>query len=654
MTLNQNNAYSPASKGQKIKAHAKKHGKKYGQGIIIIFFILGLFLCVHLKMIYDRAQNIRLQAAQIPALLTERDFSKAQEALGELTKELESTQGLFSRLKIFHKVPWAGKQIKGAKNLVEAGALASEATRDSAEILAAIPFSEADDISLQDIDYSSREFILAKIFSSSEKLPSVLANIQEARSRLNKISDPGILSIITANAKLLDEKLALAEKVLVNAEPLLKVIPELAGFAEEKNYLFLLLNNDELRPAGGFISAYSLLNIKNSFIAGLELDDTYNLDKKFIGRLGNQAPAPLAKYNYSHPWYPNTTGEWFFRDATWSPDFKEAALLAQEFYLKESDNDTPIDGVIAVTPTFISELLALSGNLEVREYFIGKNNLADILEYESHTGHRQVGLPMAERKKLIFSSLVQMFNNIFDLENADWPALLNIFFDNLNKKQVVIYSHNPEIQNELVELNWAGQIKDTAGDYLLVTDANLASLKTNRVVNREINYKIVPDENTGYKAQVEITYKHTGEPSYKTTRYGAYTTIYTPIGSQLIEVIGNEDEVDKGQNFNKQWFATYINVDFGQEKTLTFNYQLPAQITSQIKKGEYNLLVQKQAGSVNDQLKLNLDFKKQIISSQPKKPDKQTEDNLYHQDLKFNTDQEFQLKLKKNPFVAIK
>ncbi|NQU77668.1 DUF4012 domain-containing protein [Candidatus Falkowbacteria bacterium] len=650
--MDEENKDNPNPKTKRIKV-ALKRGKRYGQGALIIIFVLGVFLGVHLKVIYDQAQIIRVQALDIPSLLLDRDFAESEVVLDNINNSFAKSQSYFNRISIFKKLPWAGKQIKGAEGLVVAGALAANAAKDSAELLADTPYAQADDITLEEIDYTSREFILAKIEESPEKIQAIKANIKEARVRLKQVlEEPGVLSVITKNAKLLDDKLALAEAVLDKAEPLLKVVPELTGFGTEKNYLFLLLNNDELRPTGGFVSAYSVLNIKNSTIKDLELDDTYNLDKKFIGLLNNQAPAPIAKYNYNHPWYPNQTGEWFFRDVTWSPDFTEVAPLAMEFYLRESPNpNQKIDGVIAITPTFVGDLLTLSGNLEVREYFLASNNLADILEYESHIGHKQAGLPTSERKKLILRSLAQMFNNIFDLENSDWPKFLNIFLDNLNQKQIMVYSSTPEIQNELLELSWAGQIKSTKNDYLLVVDANLASLKTNRVIKRTIEYQISPAGEDRYNAKVNITYKHTGEPSYKITKYGTYTRVYVPLGSDFREAEGSEDKVDQGVSFGKQWFGTYINIGFGEEKTLSFEYELPTSITEKIKKHEYHLLAQKQAGTVNDYLKLNLDFAKQVSKAKPADDTcvRSEECTLYIQDHKFDTDLEFLVELNRKP-----
>ncbi len=47
------------------------------------------------------------------------------------------------------------------------------------------------------------------------------------------------------------------------------------GPFNEKNYLVLFQNNNELRPTGGFISAYGILKFRNGLFAGLEVNDVF-------------------------------------------------------------------------------------------------------------------------------------------------------------------------------------------------------------------------------------------------------------------------------------------------------------------------------------------------------------------------------------------
>ena len=116
--------------------------------------------------------------------------------------------------------------------------------------------------------------------------------------------------------------------------------------------------------------------------------------------------------------------------------------------------------------------------------------------------------------------------------------------DLFKQKQIMIFSNNEELQKNLERNNWSGAIKKTDSDYLLVVDANLASLKTDPAVKRKIKYELSLEGND-YKARVSIEYDHGGEFDWKTTRYRTYTRIYVPEGSRLISADGFINEQNK-------------------------------------------------------------------------------------------------------------
>ncbi|GIV45004.1 MAG: hypothetical protein KatS3mg035_2127 [Bacteroidia bacterium] len=64
---------------------------------------------------------------------------------------------------------------------------------------------------------------------------------------------------------------------LVNeARPLIKVLPSLLGESEPKKYLVLFQNDKELRPTGGFITAYAIFTLDKGIIKLERQDDIYN------------------------------------------------------------------------------------------------------------------------------------------------------------------------------------------------------------------------------------------------------------------------------------------------------------------------------------------------------------------------------------------
>ena len=53
------------------------------------------------------------------------------------------------------------------------------------------------------------------------------------------------------------------------------------GKGERKKYLILFQNDNELRPTGGFLTAYAVVFVENGKVSPEKSDDIYELDKKF-------------------------------------------------------------------------------------------------------------------------------------------------------------------------------------------------------------------------------------------------------------------------------------------------------------------------------------------------------------------------------------
>ena len=209
------------------------------------------------------------------------------------------------------------------------------------------------------------------------------------------------------------------------------------------------------------------------------------------------------------------------------------------------------------------------------------------------------------------------------------------------EKHILVWSKNQELQTLINREGWGGEVISSAGDYLSVIDANLAGLKTDGVMDKKISYSFSPDALGNLRAKVSITYKNNGTFTWKTTRYRTYTRIYVPTGSTLIRgsgmlendklsnPLGRPGKIDVGEEFGKTYFGAFISVEPGKEGTLSFEYTLPEKIKNQISQGLYNLLVQKQSGTIGLPLTLNLDFGKNIKQASPPEEAKEWGNGVY-------------------------
>ncbi|MBI4426936.1 MAG: DUF4012 domain-containing protein [Candidatus Magasanikbacteria bacterium] len=390
---------------------------------------------------------------------------------------------------------------------------------------------------------------------------------------------------------------------------ILNLAPALLGFSKPVTYLLLFQNNTELRPSGGFIGVYAVVRFDKGKTELLKVEGTEVLDKNASADWKPEPPAILKKHL--------KVDRWYFRDANWSPDFSESAKKALELYQGEGGVMAgEIDAVASITPTVVEELSKLTGPITVDGIEFTGENITEKLEYEVEYGYDEKGLHFLERKNILKPLMLEFLSKLKKSGWSNFKAYLDSVQKLAEEKQILVYSVNPDLQKSLDEKDWTGRVKNTSGDYLLWVDANLASLKTDHAIERNLDYKITPRADSRLVASVEMVYNHTGKFDWRTSRYRTYARVYAPLDSELISASGTmkwdrapgPGEIDQGEELGKKWFGAFIAIEPGQTGRLSFSYLLPNTISEQIKNGSYTLFVQKQSGLPEMGLTINTKF----------------------------------------------
>ncbi len=408
------------------------------------------------------------------------------------------------------------------------------------------------------------------------------------------------------------------------------------GFDSVRTYLILFLNNTEMRPGGGFIGVYALLQMDKGVPHLLKVEGTEILDNLGKKDFDSVAPAPISK-NLK-------VSRWFFRDSNWSPDFASSSQKSIELFLKEggAGNIDHIDAVVGFTPTVIEEVLKIHGPITVDGQEFNAQNFTEKLEYEVEYGYVKRGEDFAQRKNLLsdlaHGLLADMRFDIFK-HYSDYYALVGKMFE---QKQMAAYASDANEQQLLQLKNWTGVLTPNTGDYVLWADANLGSLKTDAVMNRELSYSIAPSGTDKFVATAKMKLTNTGKFDWRTSRYRDYARVFVPVGSSLLKADPN---IDQGVENGRQWFGTFLSIEPGHSGEISFTYNLPDNIAAQIKSGDYKLNVDKEIGTIGTALTLGLDFGKKLVSATPGEETKSYGDNRYDFKTVLDTDKEFKVKL---------
>jgi hypothetical protein len=241
----------------------------------------------------------------------------------------------------------------------------------------------------------------------------------------------------------------------------------------------------------------------------------------------------------------------------------------------------------------LPSFLEITGPISIAGYpgEYNSNNAISKLQYQVEKGYVDQDIEEGKRKYILkdFSEII--IKKIQKLEFSKKKKLAQKIERHLNKKDLMIFFKDNNLQNKIDSLGWTGKIKQAQSDYLMMIDANLSSLKTDQVIEREFNYTVDFSHEKPH-VDLDIIYNHIGRlHDWLITDYTSFLRIYVPKGSWLIDS-ENMDDITFGQEAGKKYFGAIVYVPLGKTKKVSFSYSLPSTITID----EYKLLIQKQSG----------------------------------------------------------
>lgn len=636
--------------------------------IIIFTGILGLIYYNNIKQAYSLSFSAKADLETAAHQIINRDFKTAVDSIKSANAKFIQAQTDLNQVVIVRRIPYIGLQLRAVDNVLVAGI---KLTDSGAQVVSLIDEITAplknESISYASLTAEEKRTILEKIVASQTMLLEVQKQIDEADTAISAIPSDKLVKPLRDGIAPIQQYLPRMKMLIDNALPLLQLIPKIAGFDQPRSYLFLLQNNSELRPTGGFIGTYGVLQLQDGDIKEFATDNVYNLDRSTQTIIQTPSPWPLAKYLEQK--------NWSLRDINWAPDFPTTALNAIDIYNKENlawlelkkqgkkivgekgieitdvlPYQENLYGVVAVTSEVLGDLLKLTGPIVTDNMLFTADNYQDQLELMVGKLYQDLNIPVSQRKEIIHQLADQIKTKLLSLPLQQMINILDVGFQAMDEKQIQLYATDPELEKLILERNWGGAIAQTTdSDYLMVVDSNLASLKTDQYVKRNINYTQSWQGND-LIGKVTVTYQNNADFTWKTTRLRSYTRVYVPLGSTLISSSGAMEndkikdpqhqvgQVESATEFGKTYFGAFISIEPHEKGVLIFEYKLPQPIADMIKiKNSYNLLVQKQAGVIPS-LTLDLKFGKNIKSATPAEPESEWFNTSYNNNLNLDKD----------------
>jgi hypothetical protein len=613
-------------------------------GIIVVFIVVIALMLLPLRTVIPAAKNVVAQGRALGAAVKTQDLTKSKEGLANTRVALVALQKEYNALSPLSYIPFFGAYVKDGDHAINAGFYGLDAGDKAIEALE----PNADLLGLKGkstfVSGTADDRIQTAVKTMSALTPKIngmadsIGKLQKELDQINPDRYPERIGNTVIRSQLVSVKTTIdnAANLFINAQPLLTNLPSMLGAPAEKRYLVIFQNDKELRPTGGFMTAYAQFR----FVAGKAIleksDDIYSLD----AALTKKYPAPPEILLYLPGVY-NLN----IRDSNLSPDFKLSMQQFESMYVNTGGHEK-IDGIVAMDTHVLVEALRILGPITVDGRVFSAeidkrcNCAKAIYEMEDYSS-RPVNYVRTERKDeigVLLRTILQMALGVSP--SKYWGSLFQMLISEINDKHVLTYFHDPDAQKAAESFDMAGRMmtasesaavlkyqEGNGWDYLHINQANMGGAKSNMFVNEAVTKDTTVNNDGTLTTKLTVDYKNPYPGSDCGLESGGlclnaplrdWIRIYVPSGSKLVESRGTQSPKDsKAQamitydSLGKTVFEGFLTVNPLGTAKLQVTYTSPVKSAD----GKYRLLIQKQPGTDNQEylLKVNGKDKKKFM-----------------------------------------
>lgn len=575
-----------------------------GLGILGLLGILGFFLIgLPGYKVYQEGMKVYSEAMVVKEVAKEQDISKILEGIVKTKTQLLVTQTAFEKLSWVKNLPFAGVYIADGGHLLKAGFYGLEA----GEIMAKSVEPYADLLGLKGkgtftggttedriaTAIATLEKVTPQIDVVAEKLKLVKAEIDQVDPKRYPENFKGkpIRETLVQARMIVDQ----ASVLLDEARPLVKVLPKHMGQPKEIKYLVIFQNDAEIRPTGGFMTAYAVLRIEKGKINLDTADDIYKLDSTVTKNV--KPPQAIKDYLNESVWH--------LRNTNFSPDYPTSMKNFYSLYQTSPERKT-IAGIISMDTQLLVKIMEVIGPVSAygMNFTTEKVPQCDcpqiIWELEKYADE-PVPYIKKDRKDIIGILLQSIMQKAMKAPKNLWGPLFSAGFTAMQEKHLLVYLFDEGAQKGIEALGMAGTIKPFTGDYLHINDANLGGAKSNLYVTQSVKQEVsVKPDGTETSLTIEYRHPRRADNCSLERKSGVclsgtlrdYLRVYLPKGSIITETRGFEIKGTTFEDLDKTVVDGFFTVvPLGLAK-IQIKYKTPVVLTK-----EYRSLIQKQPGT---------------------------------------------------------
>lgn len=591
---------------------SKLRSRRVYVGVVIVFIAFILLVIIPGFLTFLSAKKTYAQVKLTLNAVKKQDIELADKELKKTRESLKDTQSKLSMIFVMRLIPGLNIYYNDTRHLVKAGFYGLNAADTFIESIK--PYADVLGLKGQGsfVGGSAEQRIETAVKTMGKVTPridDIAVDLKLAQKEIDHVNPNDYPSFI-AGGKVKEGMITLRSLAddgtafIDEARPLIKVLPSLLGEPKEKKYLIIFQNDKELRPTGGFLTAYATFRVDKGIVHVENSEDIYTLDDSIRNK--PKAPEPIATYLPKVP-------DFNLRDTNLSPDFQQSMKTFREMY-KTAGRYKEVDGIIALDTHVLVSVMNILGDIKVggTTYSTKIDERCKcpqvIYELEESADRPIQDFRSTERKSIIGDLMYEIMNKAFSSSpKLYWGPLVQTGFSEIAKKHVLFSLNNPDAQKGLLAVNAGGKIVPYDGDYFHLNEANFGGAKSNLFTDQNVTqeYKMASDGTI--TKTVTVNYKNPHAPSDCNLERGGlclnapwrnWFRVYVPKGAKLQDSSGSEVKLTSYNELGKTVFEGFLTVRPLGIGRLTLTYTLPFKL----KKGSpLPFMIQKQPGTEGDE-----------------------------------------------------
>ena len=320
---------------------------------------------------------------------------------------------------------------------------------------------------------------VSRIATVAPGLDAASATMAQATKTISALPRHTWLSSIdTAQADVLRQITALDDAV-TSATLAVHIIPSMLGQDGPKHYFVAFQNEAEARGTGGLPGAFAIVEADHGKLRFTRFESDATLS-------GISADVDLGP-DY-HDLYDGAGTTTLYGNGNLSPNFPYAAQIWASMWQRYSKEH--VDGVIAVDPTALSYLLAVTGPAALPD--ASQVSAANAVALTQSTAYAKFGglnaAATAQRRAYLLGIAAAVSERILD-PHVDSTALARAAGKGAGERRLLVWSADPAVQARLAQTAVAGIIPTTKAPYVGLSIVNDGGNKLDYYLDRSLTWQ---------------------------------------------------------------------------------------------------------------------------------------------------------------------